>query len=441
METTEATTNDLNLQRALELNAFREALARRHAPALDVFRSEMSGALHCAGCIDAAAAACGLAVERLEPHPEEVAAFEPYDLVAWHVQRAADDTDEQELELSNDEPAADEVRVPFRPPIRFGFFKLSSPDTLIYLWLYEQGQYDDALACIGTRNRPSWERFVLDLEVRHVAHERSRPGLVVLAGKCGERRARGERVAWKDVLLPPGLGEDIERTVAEFFSSRALYQKHRLAYRRGILLAGPPGNGKTTILKAIRTTAGVPVVQALVTTEAERGVLIERAFDRAAVLAPCVLCFEDLDALLEDGPALSLFLNALDGLAPIEGILVIATTNRPEKIDPAIARRPSRFDRVWTVPPPDEALRERYLARALGADGPEGAAARLAARTDNFSMAFLKEVVVQARFAAVRRHDERITDEDLNAALDVASEHVRLATRGLEDRGGIGFGL
>src|SRR5581483_28189 len=121
----------------------------------------------------------------------------------------------------------------------------------------------------------------------------------------------------------------------------------------------------------------------------------------------------------------SLFLNALDGLAPLEGVLVVATTNRPDRIDPAIARRPSRFDRVWSIPPPDRALRERYLARALGADAPDGAAERLAARSEGFSIAFLKELVVQARFAAVRRKDERLQDADLDAALDVAAEHVR----------------
>ncbi len=437
----DTTSPELHLTRARELNAFREALARRHARALEVFRADMTPAFRCAACLDAAAAACGLAVERLEPMPEEIAAFEPYDLAAWFAQSASDDLEhpEEDIEVAPDEPTGDQVRVTFRSPVRFGFFKLSDRDRQLWLWFYEQGEYNETFACIGATRRADFERLATDAEVRHVAHERSRPGLVILSGKCNERRARGEAVAWADVLLPSGLAGDIERTVAEFFASRALYERHRLAYRRGILLAGPPGNGKTTILKAIRTAGGVPVIQAVVTSEAERGKLIERAFAKAALLAPCVLCFEDLDALVDDGPALSLFLNALDGLAPLHGILVIATTNRPDRIDPAIARRPSRFDRVWTIPAPDRALRERYLARLLGADASEGAAARLAARPDGFSMAFLKEVVVQARFAAVRRAEEHLSDADLDAAVDTAAEHVRLAARGLEQRGEIGF--
>ncbi|HZU97043.1 MAG TPA: ATP-binding protein, partial [Planctomycetota bacterium] len=371
---------------------------------------------------------------------EEVGVFEPYEVVDWFVQRADEDDDGDELEVAEEPLEKDEVKVVHRPAVRFGFFRLASADELVYLWVFEQGPYNSSLACIATRRRAAWQRLVDEAELRHVAHERSRPGLVILAGKCGERRARAERVAWPEVLLPEGLREDIERTVSEFFASRDLYRRHRLAYRRGILLAGPPGNGKTTILKAIRTSARVPVIQAVVTSEGERGPLIERAFARAQVIAPCVLCFEDLDALIEDGPALSFFLNALDGLAPLDGILVIATTNRPDRIDPAIARRPSRFDRVWSIPAPDRGLRERYLAQLLGDDAPEGAAAGLAGRTEGFSMAFLKEIVVQARFASVRRGEARVADGDLESALEVASEHVRLATRGLEERGAIGFG-
>ena len=192
-------------------------------------------------------------------------------------------------------------------------------------------------------------------------------------------------------------------------------------------------------MKAISTTAGVPVILAIGMNAGGRTCLIELAFERAAALAPSVLCFEDLDALVEDGPSLSLFLNLLDGLAPLEGVLVVATTNRPDRIDPAIAKRPSRFDRVYTLPAPDRALRETYLARALGADAPEGAAARLASSTEGYSVAFLKEVVVQARFAALRRKEERLRDEDLDAALAETSEHVRLEIRDLEARGRAGF--
>jgi hypothetical protein len=431
---------DLVLDRARQLNAFREALARRHAPALTVLRAEASSGILCRACFDAAARAMELKVERLDPEPEEVGVFEPYEVADWQVHRATDEDD------GDDELVVEEVdrldrakaRVVHRQPVRYGFTRLAHGDDLIYIWLYEWGGYDEANLCIATRHRASWERLVSDAELRHVAHERSRPGLVIL-GKCGERRARAEEVPWDQVLLPAGLRDDIQGTVSEFFASRELYRRHKIAYRRGILLAGPPGNGKTTILKAIRTTAGVPVVQVLIRSEAERGELIDRAFARAAVLAPCVLCFEDVDALVEDGPALSLFLDALDGLAPLDGILVVATTNRPDRIDPAIARRPSRFDRVWSIPAPDRGLREHYLAAALGGDGPAHAAARLAGLTEGFSIAFLKEVVIQARFAAVRRKDERIQDGDLDAAYEVAAEHVRLATRGLEERGAIGF--
>jgi SpoVK/Ycf46/Vps4 family AAA+-type ATPase len=169
--------------------------------------------------------------------------------------------------------------------------------------------------------------------------------------------------------------------------------------------------------------------------------LIERAFERAAGLAPSILCFEDLDGLIEEGLALSFFLNLLDGLEPLEGVLVIATTNRPEKIDPAIARRPSRFDRVFAIQPPDRTLRRAFFERALRGQWPPATLDRLAARTDSMSVAFLKELVVQARLAAVRRGDEHVTDRDLDDALASIGDHVRLATSGLEERSGFGFTL
>jgi SpoVK/Ycf46/Vps4 family AAA+-type ATPase len=269
-------------------------------------------------------------------------------------------------------------------------------------------------------------------------HERARAGVILLG--CGDRRISSGDVEWKDVLLPAPLRDEIESTVREFFASAELYRRHRVAHRRGVLLVGPPGNGKTTILRAIRTSTKVPVLIAGLEACTRRDATLRSAFHRAAELAPAVLCFEDLDALVSDGPLLSEFLNLLDGLEQLEGVLVVATTNRPERIDPAIARRPSRFDRVFMIKEPDKPLRAAYLAEKLGAQTPSGAIERMAARTDGFSVAFLKELVVQARFAAIRRGSDLVGEADLERGLVVTSEHLRRAAAGLEDRGRVGFG-
>src|SRR5207237_7749294 len=83
-------------------------------------------------------------------------------------------------------------------------------------------------------------------------------------------------------------------------------------------------------------------------------------FDRAREVAPCVLVLEDIDALVTDANR-SLFLNELDGFASNEGLLVVATTNHAERLDPALAQRPSRFDRKYVFELPSLLLRARWL--------------------------------------------------------------------------------
>ncbi|MBI3725072.1 ATP-binding protein [bacterium] len=158
----------------------------------------------------------------------------------------------------------------------------------------------------------------------------------------------------------------------------------------------------------MRTSVDAPVILVGLDRDPHEANL-PHAFDRAAELAHSVLCFEDLDALVGEGPSLSQFLNLLDGLSPLAGVLVIATTNRPDRIDPAIAKRPSRFDRVYFIPEPDRALRASCLERELGAEVGAGIVSRLASKTDAYSIAFLKELVLQARLSAIRRGEERVS--------------------------------
>ena len=296
---------------------------------------------------------------------------------------------------------------------------------------------DGVEACLAARDRDAFRPLLGELHRREVAHDRRYAGLI-LVGNRAETRVDRPRARWEDLVLPDELGLELRRTVEEFFAAGPLYRRHELPHRRGILLAGPPGNGKTSILRAIGSTLGLPVVVA--TLEDPNGAHnTRRAFERAAALAPAVLCFEDLDALVGDGPGLSQFLNLLDGLAPREGLLVLATTNHPDAIDPAITKRPSRFDRVFVVPNPGLAQRRAFLEKLLGGAAPLGEADRLAEATGGYSMAFLEELVLQARLNAVRRGDQALTPADLEAALTATREHLRVADCGIEDRGPIGF--
>ncbi len=138
-------------------------------------------------------------------------------------------------------------------------------------------------------------------------------------------------------------------------------------------------------------------------------------FKRARVTTPCILVLDDLDSMINDGNR-SFFLNELDGFASSHGILAIATTNHPERLDPAILERPSRFDRKYTFGLPEEAERLTYLKlwnsrleKELRLPGQ--AQERVAQATEGFSYAYLKELVLSSMMTWMRQPGQRKMEE------------------------------
>jgi hypothetical protein len=205
-----------------------------------------------------------------------------------------------------------------------------------------------------------------------------------------------------DLVLPERLVAEAVGDFDRFWTSAATDDRYGVPWRRGVLFAGPPGNGKTHFVKALIDRARRPClyvrgVRSRCSTEEGA---IARVFGRARELAPCVLVFEDLDALV-NGANRSCFLNELDGFADNRGIFTLATTNHPEALDPALAERPSRFDRVYRFPLPDATARRAYVGRWAASLGPElapppGALDALAEQTAGFSFASLKELGLSA---------------------------------------------
>jgi hypothetical protein len=210
------------------------------------------------------------------------------------------------------------------------------------------------------------------------------------------------------LVLIPGLKEALRQDVSGFFDSRDLYSRYRVPWKRGILLLGPPGNGKTHAVKALCHSLSLPVlyVRSLEPAGMFHGsehANISQVFSLARKTAPCLLILEDLDALITPSNR-SLFLNELDGFARNTGICVVATTNFPERLDSSILERPSRFDRKYTFDLPALAERRAYLehwnhlqAAELQLSVPGIHA--VADATAGFSFAYLKELCLAATMA------------------------------------------
>lgn len=227
-------------------------------------------------------------------------------------------------------------------------------------------------------------------------------------------------VRWADVGGLAGLKQRLIEAVEWPLHHPDLFALAGVHPPKGILLTGPPGCGKTLVAKAIATESQVnfisvkgPALISKYVGESERQV--RDVFRKARQAAPCIMFFDEIDALIptrgsghSDSPVtdrvLSQFLAELDGIEELKGVLVLAATNRHDRLDPAVLR-PGRFDEVVEIPLPDTQgrreifevhLRGKPLAPKIKTDG-------LVAKTDGFSGAKIASLCNLAALKAVRR--------------------------------------
>ncbi|GBE80036.1 hypothetical protein SCP_0212380 [Sparassis crispa] len=215
-----------------------------------------------------------------------------------------------------------------------------------------------------------------------------------------------QKANWGDVILKESFKTALQKDVRGFFDSEELYKSLSVPWKRGLILHGPPGNGKTISVKAIMKDCDARgyatlYVKSFKSYMGEEGSMAA-VFSKAREMAPCVIVLEDLDSLINDANR-SFFLNQLDGLEGNDGLLVIGSTNHFDKLDPALSGRPSRFDRKYPFEDPDQderALYARYWQGKLKSNHsvsfPDSLVDEVASATDGFSFAYLKEAFVSA---------------------------------------------
>ncbi len=253
--------------------------------------------------------------------------------------------------------------------------------------------------------------------------------------KARTSEAERPKVRFSDVA---GIDEAVEelQEVRDFLSDPERYHKMGARIPRGVLLVGPPGTGKTLLAKAVAGEAGVPFfsisgsdfVEMFVGVGASR---VRDLFKQAKEAAPCIGCIDEIDAVGRQRGAglggghdereqtLNQLLVEMDGFEDNSSVILIAATNRPDILDPALLR-PGRFDRRVTVDRPDVRGREQILrVHAEGKPFAEGVDfARLAKVTPGFTGADLANLANESALLAARRNKEEIGPAEVEEAME-----------------------
>ncbi|MEF8874248.1 MAG: AAA family ATPase [Candidatus Thermoplasmatota archaeon] len=231
-----------------------------------------------------------------------------------------------------------------------------------------------------------------------------------------ERKEKGKQVTFRDV----GGLEDIKEALHEYvelpLTNPDLFDRYEMETGKGMLLFGPPGCGKTHVMRAssneldvtIQIVNGPELVSGFA-GESEKK--IREIMNRGRENAPSIIFFDEIDSLAskesmetaEVSRAVSQFLTEMDGMEGSEQVMIVGTTNRPQKLDPAILR-PGRLDKIFYVPPPDHEARKEIFKihlRDIPTSG-EIDYENLASRTGGYTGADIASIVEDAKLIAIR---------------------------------------
>ncbi|MCX8174929.1 MAG: CDC48 family AAA ATPase [Candidatus Micrarchaeota archaeon] len=250
-------------------------------------------------------------------------------------------------------------------------------------------------------------------------------------------------VRWSDIGGLESVKKELKEAVELPLKNPEVFAKFGIRPVKGILLVGLPGTGKTMFAKAVATETEAnfisikgPEVLSKWVGESEKAV--RETFRKARMATPCVIFIDEIDAIapyrvMEDGNSrvtervVDTLLTEMDGLVALKNVVVIAATNRPELLDPALMRG-GRFDRIIEIPVPDEKTRLEIFkvhTRSMPLDKKIDLA-ELAKKTEGYTGADIENVCREAGMAAIRRGPDadKVEEQDFEAALSVVKPSV-----------------
>jgi len=312
-----------------------------------------------------------------------------------------------------------------------GAVRIQGPDSesfILFAFLDTQGE-NGMRYMVSTRDSATLERFRQDMLA---VSEASDHIIIRSSGANSDIQLKPDSI--QKPILDPATYQDIVTQTQRFFTGRNLHARLGIPYRRGFLFVGSPGNGKTLMTRHLTKLCAesLPGI-AFWTLDASRRTAdddVDRLFRHASRQSPAMIILEDIDSLVTQTQVTrSRFLAQLDGLSPAEGVLIVASTNNPGDLDPALLHRPSRFDRVWHFRLPDRMLRTAYFRDVLPHLDPVRHD-ELAGMTQEWSFAYLNELRVTAAGQAVARHEDITTWEDLHAAHRLLAAQFQHGSKG-----------
>jgi hypothetical protein len=299
-----------------------------------------------------------------------------------------------------------------------GVFRIKTKNLeFLHAALFHKGnQNEDEISFFVIVSRKNYQAY---LELRNQfdtwIQERDRSNLHIRVVD-GEDVPYTKDSNWEDLFLPNDLKNELKGLVENFLASKDFYLERKIPWKRGILLYGKPGNGKTSIIRTIMSQYNFKPITLV--AEANNDAVRE-AFSYAEEQSPSLLYFEDLDSMFEKGIDISTFLNLMDGISARNGMLIIATANEVRKLKANITQRPSRFDRKFEIPLPNQEMAYIYLNRWFGNILDTKKCRELAKYTEKYelSYAYLKELYITSMFEALSHNRKAPSIKDIDNAL------------------------